>query len=147
MNDQLRLDLDAITAYDEAISACEIEEIRVRLADFKGDHERHVTVLSESIRSHGGEPKVKRDVKGFFIQGFTKIVSHGDRSALIAMRANEELTNRSYESALKKELPEDVRLLLERNLSDEQRHLEWIKETIDQRAWERGEDRGETHAP
>ena len=48
MNDKLQLDLDAIVAYDEAIAACENIEVRARLDEFRGDHERHVEDLSEN---------------------------------------------------------------------------------------------------
>ncbi len=142
MNDKIQLDLDAIVAYDEAIAACENIEIRSRLAEFRTDHERHVQDLSETVVRYGGQPKRTRDFKGFVIEGFTKVASRGDRSALQAMRGNEELTNRSYEAALKDNLPADVRALLEKNLADERRHLAWIKDALDQKLWER-----EQHAP
>jgi uncharacterized protein (TIGR02284 family) len=136
MNDMLQLDLDAILAYDEAIHACDVDEIKTRLREFRGDHERHVRDLSLAVRTYGGQPKEKRDIKGFFIQGFTKMMSRGDRSALMTMRANEELTNRSYAAALKHELPHEVRTLLEQNYNDERRHLQWIKDAISRSAWE-----------
>jgi len=142
MNDKIQLDLDAIVAYDEAIGACEDAEIRSRLQEFRGDHERHVLELAETVLRYGGEPKRTRDFKGFVIEGFTKIASRGDKSALQVMRGNEELTNRSYAAALKEDLPADVRALLEKNLVDERRHLAWIKEALDRKIWER-----EQHLP
>jgi uncharacterized protein (TIGR02284 family) len=139
MNGQIQLDRDAILAYDEAIEACEMPEIKRQLGEFRGDHERHVRDLSEVVKAFGGKPPEKRDLKGYVIQGFTKVMSRGDRSALLAMRGNEELTNRSYEAALKRDLPPEVRSLLERNLTDERRHLAWIKDAISARAWDREE--------
>ena len=141
MNEQIHLDMDAIAAYDEAIDACETAEFKLKLGEFKGDHERHVQDLAECIRACGGEPDIRRDVKGFFIQGFTSITSMGDRSALYAMRMNEQLTNRSYDAALNHELPDRVRDVLERNRDDERRHLAWIQGVIDVRAWEAPEDK------
>lgn len=137
INGQIQLDLDAITAYEDAISACDSQEITAELALFRGDHERHVRNLSEMVRLLGGEPTTNTDLKGVFIHGFTKLTSRSDRSALLAMRANEELTNRSYKAALERDLPDDVRALFERNLADEQRHLAWIKDAIAARAWDR----------
>lgn len=142
MNDQIHLDLDAITAYDEAIEGCDSQDIKDQLGVFRGDHERHVSELSAMVRQYGGTPAERTDIKGFFIKAFTKLASHGDRSALYAMRGNEQLTNKSYEKALENELPDDVRSLLERNLQDERRHLSWIEETIRARAYEE-----ETPAP
>lgn len=136
LNDLIHLDIDAIQAYRHAIDACEIVEIRDSLTGFMVDHERHVRDLREAVRSLGGEPAAGRDVKGFFIEGFTAIMSQGDRSALLAMRGNEELTNRCYETARTADLPEHVRPLIELNYQDEARHLAWIKEAISSRAWD-----------
>ena len=65
------------------------------------------------------------------------ITSHGDRSAVLAMRGNEELMNRTYAAALEKELPHEVRVIVERNYQDEKKHLAWIKDVIAHRAWEK----------
>jgi rubrerythrin len=86
----------------------------------------------------GGAPATRRDIRGFLIEAFTAIASHGDRSAIFAMRANEEITNRSYASTLEKHLPIEVRNLVERNYEDETKHLAWIKTMIESRAWEKG---------
>lgn len=137
MNNMILLDRDALAAYDEAIDACDNKRIKARLREFRGDHERHVAELSERVRAHGGEPKQRRDIKGFMIQGFTKVASRGDRSALLAMRGNEELTSRVYANALKHALPSDVRTLLRRNGADERRHLAWITNAMKTKAWER----------
>lgn len=145
MNDQIHLDRDAIKAYEEAISSCDTQEFKDQLTQFKSDHERHVTELSALVRQYGGTPVETTDIKGFFIQAFTKITAHGDRSALFAMRGNEKITNKSYEKALENELPDDVRALLQRNLDDERRHLAWIEETIKARAWK--DDEPEAPAP
>jgi len=138
LNDLIKLDVDAVHAYDQAISACTLLEVKDRLIEFRGDHDRHIRELAQIVRSFGVEPEVRRDWKGFFIEGFTAIMSQGDHSALLAMRGNEELTNRQYQSALGlADLSPEVRSLLERNFSDEQRHLQWIKSQLDARVWER----------
>jgi len=137
LNDLIQLDVDAVRAYEQAIDACDAADIKSKLNEFKGDHERHITDLSAVVSAEGGTPEVKRDIKGFLIEGFTAIVSHGDHSALLAMHGNEELTNRIYRAALDEELPQDVRAPVERNYEDEQRHLAWIKEALDTRAWEK----------
>lgn len=137
LNDLIHLDMDAIRAYRQAIDVCETAEIRDTLTLFKGDHERHVTDLEAAVRRLGGQPPEGRDIKGFFIEGFTAIVAHGDRSALFAMRGNEELTTRRYDAARRAALPDDVRPLIERNYQDEARHLAWIKDAVAKRAWDK----------
>jgi uncharacterized protein (TIGR02284 family) len=136
LNDLIQLDVDAVHAYDEAISACEIPFVKQQLTDFRGDHERHVDDLSAEVSRLGGEPKIKRDVKGFLIKGFTAVLSHGDHSALLAMRGNEELTNKTYESAANETLPPPILAIVQRNWADEKRHLAWIKDAIDKKLWE-----------
>ncbi len=138
LNDLIKLDVDAIHAYDQSISACKMDELKRGLSDFRADHDRHVRELSDCVRQLGGQPDVRRDLKGFFIGGFTAIVSQGDHSSLVAMQTNEELTNSYYRRALELEdLSPDVRALLEKNYADEQRHLTWIKDQIAARVWER----------
>src|SRR5262249_52746952 len=97
-----------------------------------------VMELEGAVRALGGQPATGRDLKGFFIEGFTAIMSRGDRSALVAMRGNEEITTRRYEAALRAGLADETRALGEKNHDDELRHLAWIKDAIDRRAWETG---------
>jgi uncharacterized protein (TIGR02284 family) len=138
LNDLIKLDVDAVHAYDQAIEACTMAEIRDQLTEFRGDHDRHIRELSVQVRALGGEPDVRKDWKGFLIEGFTAIMAQGDRSALMAMRGNEELTNKVYQNAVEMaDLTPEIRSLLERNYSDEQRHLQWIKNQLDRRVWEK----------
>lgn len=138
LNDLIRLDVDAIHAYDQSISACTIVELKNKLTEFRADHDRHIRDLSDCVRNCGGEPDVRRDFKGFLIGGFTAIVSQGDHSALIAMQTNEELTNSYYRRALEmQDLDPQIRSVLEKNFSDEQRHLAWINQQLASRSWER----------
>jgi len=146
LNDLIRLDLDAIGAYTAAIEACERVEIKTSLQAFRRDHQRHVRDLSDAVIKLGGQPARHRDIKGVFILGFTMLASHGDHSALIAMRGNEELTNRIYESALDDELDAEARKIVTRNYGDEQRHLAWIKEALANRLWEREQPRAAMRA-
>ncbi|WP_437817584.1 DUF2383 domain-containing protein [Sorangium sp. So ce1078] len=136
LNDLIQLDTDAVLAYQQAIDACEVSEVRRKLKSFQDDHQQHINDLAEIVRANGEEPKIKRDLKGFLIEGFTAIASRGDRSALLSMLGNEELSNHMYEAALKTELPNEARAVVERNRGDEERHLAWIKEAIAGRLWE-----------
>jgi uncharacterized protein (TIGR02284 family) len=136
LNDLIHLDVDAVSAYRQAIDACAIPEIKNKLTEFQGDHERHIQDLSKVVVAAGGTPEAKADVKGFFIEGFTAITSRGDHSALLAMRGNEELTTRTYKAALGETLTPEARTVIERNFADEQRHLAWIKQALDSKLYE-----------
>jgi hypothetical protein len=140
LNDLIHLDVDAIHAYRQAIDACTVAEIRDQLLAFEGDHRRHVTELEGAVRALGSEPVQGQDLKGFIIEGFTAIASRGDRSALLVMRGNEEITTRRYDAARRAstDISGDLVLLIEKNYQDEVRHLAWIKEAIDRKAWDVG---------
>ncbi|WP_437768543.1 ferritin-like domain-containing protein [Sorangium sp. So ce281] len=136
LNDLIQLDRDAITAYDRAIDACEHAHTKERLASFRDDHARHVVDLTAHVTSLGGIAARTRDLKGKLIEGFTAITSQGDQSALLAMRGNEELTNRQYQAALDESLTAEARAIVERNYTDEQRHLAWLKDALSRKVWE-----------
>lgn len=139
----IHLDIDAALAYAQAIENVDMPEVAKRLTEFRRDHERHIDELSIEVRRLGGEPpERKRDVKGFFIEKFTAIRSKtGTEGALKAMRMNEELTNITYETALKTEMPESARAIVLRNRDDERRHLAYIQNAIKEKLWESREKR------
>jgi uncharacterized protein (TIGR02284 family) len=139
LNDLIQLDIDAVHAYRQAIDACEVAEVRDNLTAFLGDHERHIAELGGVVRALGGQPPAGKDLKGFVIEGFTAIASRGDRSALSAMRGNEEITTRRYDAARRAKVPGDVLQIIEKNYADEVRHLDWIKRALDRKIWERHE--------
>jgi uncharacterized protein (TIGR02284 family) len=134
----VQLDIDAVHAYELAITNIEPLNVREQLTQFKNDHHRHIGELSTAIRQYGEQPpSYSPDFKGFLIQGFTAIRSAtGTEGALKAMKTNEELTNRTYLKALGRGFPPDVRAIVERNYADEQRHLRSIEQWIATRVWE-----------
>jgi uncharacterized protein (TIGR02284 family) len=137
LNNLIALDIDAVNAYEAAIKRIDVISIQERLREFQQDHRRHVQNLSEFVIRLGGSPRQKPDVKGFIIKGFTAATSAmGNEAALKAMQGNEELTNRTYKSALDEQWPADIRTIIERNFADEQRHLAYVKECLRIRTWE-----------
>jgi uncharacterized protein (TIGR02284 family) len=140
LQDLIHLDMDAITAYDQAIRACEHETVAEQLRQFRADHGRHVRDLSEELRKLGETPDVRTDTKGFFIEKFTAISARGTRTALMAMLANEKLTTATYAAALEiEDIPESAKGVIRQNYSDEQRHQEWIRNALDQKVWEQAQ--------
>ncbi|WP_438027294.1 ferritin-like domain-containing protein [Sorangium sp. So ce233] len=127
------LDMSAAEAYGVALGACRAPELKKQLASFREDHERHVRELSAAL---GVAPPEQPDERGMAIRRYTELSAREDRTALVAMRGNEELTNDAYASALASELPDEVRRLVEANWQDERRHIRWITEEIRTRGWE-----------
>jgi uncharacterized protein (TIGR02284 family) len=132
LGDLLKLDVDAVQAYNEAIEKIEAKEVRARLSAYRDDHERHVTELTEAIRGLGQEPpSPSPDIKGKLIEGMTALRgSMGDDQALKAMRQNEQITNKAYEEASTKTWPGDIQSVIERNYADERQHLQWIEQQL-----------------
>ena len=140
LNDLIQLDVDAVNAYEQAIKRIDVPQIAEDLEMFKGDHERHITELSQVVRQMGGEPpKHSPDVKGYLIEGFTALRSAtGTEGALKAMRSNEKTTNKKYDKALSEAMPAEIEALVRRNRNDERRHLEYLENALGNRMWETG---------
>jgi uncharacterized protein (TIGR02284 family) len=134
LNDLIELDFDAIEAYQAAIERLENPTYKNRLSEFLKDHERHTQNLAELVTKHGGKPSRGPDFKRFLTKG--KVVMAdlvgNDHAILMAMRANEEVTNKRYELALSvhADMDTETRRVLESNLGDERRHREWIAEHL-----------------
>lgn len=135
LNDLIQLDFDAIEAYQAAIDRLSDPEYRQNLGAFMNDHERHTRELSERVTSLGGTPKTKGDAKRILTKGKVVLANlAGDKAILKAMKSNEDDTNKAYENAVNDpacRAVETVLSTLERGLSDERRHREWIVNTLE----------------
>ncbi len=134
----VQLDIDAVHAYRQAIQKIDIQTVKDQLTLFKADHHRHIKDLSPMIETFGGtSPEFSKDFKGYLIEGFTAIRSiTGTEGALKAMKTNEQLTTKTYDKALKNDLPPEVREVVARNSEDEKRHLQYIERALENRVWE-----------
>lgn len=132
-----QLDADAIGAYDAAISRVNVQLVRERLDDFRGDHVRHLQDLNAFIQRFGGQPvELRPDFKGTAMTAVTAVSSlMGTEAALVAMLGNEEFTNRAYELALAFDWSPEVRGAIQKNREDERRHVTWIREAVRHRPW------------
>jgi rubrerythrin len=140
INSLIQLDIDAVSAYEQAIEKIKHPRISEKLSEFKFDHEHHIDRLSDVLRSRGQMPVERSpDFKGFFIEGFTSLRSMtGDEGALKAMRSNEELTNMKYkEAAGEWDLEPDIAGIVANNYEDEKRHLAYIEQALQKKSWEK----------
>lgn len=132
----LELDMAAAETYRLAAGVCVTAELKKQFGAFQSDHERHIHELSDWLRAQGQEPPASLGETGETIRRYTELSSQEDRSAVLSMRGNEELTNNTYASALRAGLPEDLRDILKTGFEDERRHIAWIREAISVRAWD-----------
>lgn len=131
------LDNDAVKAYTSAIERIDIPYVKEKLTEFRSDHQRHISDLRALILGLGGKPKDHIDFKGPFIQAMTAARSMmGNEQAIKAMKGNEELTNKKYAEALTAGLSMEAMEIVRKNYEDEQRHLAFINQVIQQRIWE-----------
>ena len=132
LNDLIALDFDAIEAYDAAIARLSDTNDKDQLQRFLGDHLRHTVELAEHVAKYGYQPVTKADIKRVLIKGKVVLAGlSGDSAVLGAMKSNEDDTNKAYERAVNQQgLPESVRSVLTRNLSDERRHRSWLEQRI-----------------
>jgi uncharacterized protein (TIGR02284 family) len=132
LNSLIELDFDAVAAYQAAIDRLGEPTDQAKLRQFMGDHERHITDLGPLVLELGGAPAQKADVKKVLAKGKVVLAGiAGDRAILAAMKSNEETSTKTYRKASGEAgLPSHVRTVLERNFSDEQRHLAWIEDRL-----------------
>jgi uncharacterized protein (TIGR02284 family) len=129
LNKLIELDLDAIEAYEAAIARLADPADRAQLQQFEEDHRRHVADLTALVQEAGGNPATSPDFKRVLTKGKVVVMGiAGDTGVLDAMKSNEETTTRAYDRARQSvDLPLQARAVIERNFSDEQRHLAWIE--------------------
>lgn len=134
LNDMLQLDHDAVQAYTIAIQNLESDELRGRLEEFRGDHQRHITDLTHLIRTHGGIPiELEHVPTGFFKKAVQQVGAlDGDTGILLAFKANERQVRDKYRRAAGAPgHPADVADVLRRNAEDEERHYAWAVDTLE----------------
>jgi uncharacterized protein (TIGR02284 family) len=139
LNELIRYDFDAVGAYNSAIN--DIKEIPVRdpLIQFRGDHERHIQDLSAIVVRIGGKPVDAPGLKGVVRKTMTKVAGLGGTElTLKAMKSNEEVLNKTYAHHLTLDFPDDIKEVIRRNYGDEQRHLAWVEQALENRVWESG---------
>lgn len=133
LNDLLQLDHDAVQAYTLAIEHLTSETLRSTLLEFRADHERHISDLTRLIRQHEGTPlELAHIPTGAFKLAVQRLgAAGGDRSILLAFKANEGQAVEKYRRAAQSDHPAPVMEVVRRNLSDEERHYAWVSETLE----------------
>ena len=68
----MKLDHDALSAYDKAAAAVRDQDLQDTLLRFRHEHERHVGDFGEAIRREGGKPPdMSMAPRGVFFEGMT----------------------------------------------------------------------------
>ncbi|GAB3677951.1 hypothetical protein GCM10028792_18970 [Salinisphaera aquimarina] len=130
LHDLIKLDYDAIDAYDAAIERLDDSKAKEALAGFRKDHERHIADLSPHLSGMGSDVPSDSGAKSILTEDKVKVASLiGDSAILIAMATNEAETEAAYRSASERDdIDTMLRAKFEQGLADESRHKEWMKE-------------------
>ena len=128
LSNLLKLEHDAIAAYDQTIRRLDDPEAKARIEAFRGDHDRHVAELQGHAARHGVPAPQEGDMKQYLTTGKVALADlAGDDAILRAMKSNEDDTVKAYEQALHNSLCEgDLRGTCETALKDERHHREWM---------------------
>lgn len=128
----IRLDYDAIAAYEAAIDRLENTMNKQQFTTFLADHQRHTENLGTHLQTLGEVPPQQGDLKSYLTQGKVIIGGlMGDNAIIKAMKTNEDDTNTAYERALEHtDLSPELRQILEQNFADERTHRAWIEERL-----------------
>lgn len=134
LKELVRLDFDAIEAYDAAIERLDNPGDAEKLSEFRQDHVRHTENLGSILRNLNEEVPDGPDLKRVLTEGKVVIAGlGGDKAVLRAMQANEKVTNTAYEKALQANGTDAAtRETLQHNLDDERRHKAWIDARIEE---------------
>jgi rubrerythrin len=124
------LDAEAAEAYRIAAENTDQVHFRTKLEEFRTDHLRHVENFNRLLAEVGAaEVSTELDEESSAVTMLAASMGiMGVRAALLAMMANEQLTNATYRAASELPFEEDVQRVLEEHLRDEQRHLQWLSE-------------------
>ncbi|WAJ30328.1 DUF2383 domain-containing protein [Antarcticirhabdus aurantiaca] len=124
----LYLEHDAIAAYDKTIDKLDDPVAKQKIAEFKGDHERHVAELTRMAGALGVTPPTQGDAKQMLTTGKISLASLvGDRTVLKAMATNEIETKMAYDQAARNDAaPPEAQGFFRQAFADEDRHKAWM---------------------
>ncbi len=130
LNNLIQVDIDTHHTYTQAMLALSSSQLAQTLKSFRDEHEQHIKVLSKIVLARGGTPpKFSRDFKGYMISGYTAVKVKGSvYSVFQAMETNEALSVMYHNDALKVDLPNDVRRIIQMHFETEKNHLACIAE-------------------
>lgn len=126
----IRLDYDAIDAYDAAIEQLEETAAKQTLGKFRKDHLRHIEDLTPHLAGMGSDVPSESGAKSLLTAGKVKLASiAGDSAILLAMATNEVETEAAYRSASERDDVDDkLAAKLRAAMEDETRHKQRMQD-------------------
>jgi ketosteroid isomerase-like protein len=134
LNDLLQLDHDAVQAYTVAIDVVRDPRYRDRLVEYRADHKRHIEELAALVRGRGGLPiELPHPTAPLKLAVQALGAAPGDSTLLLAFKAVEGQVRDKYRRMAAKSHPAEVKEVVQRGASDEDRHYAWVEQTLRER--------------
>jgi len=132
LNHLLRLGHDLMGAYEAAIGHIEDDALKIELRLLEGAHGRQMRELGGAVETLAGQPASHRDVRALVEQGRVYVAAlAGDEAVLNAMAKNEAALADAYRAAQGHAgLPEDIRAIIARAITDESKHRAFYDELL-----------------
>ncbi len=129
-----QLDLESALAFEAAVEIARDPEVRRVLGELADDHRRHVDALNEILEQAGEGMLAAREPERMpLLAGLARLSGPiGPEALALALLANEQLTNLSYEDALAYEWDDEHESMLEQFRADEERHMRWLSDKADE---------------
>jgi uncharacterized protein (TIGR02284 family) len=130
----VKRELDAISAYDVAITRIGDATLRDQLRTFREHHRRCAEELSQFLIVAYQPVPSRGDLKRVVAQGKVRLAKlGGDRAILRAIRSNEDDTAHAYGHAIHHpDSPPSLRDVLRSAFHTQRRHCAWIDERLHQ---------------
>jgi ketosteroid isomerase-like protein/bacterioferritin (cytochrome b1) len=131
LNDLLQLDHDAVEAYTIAIDLAREPRYREALVEHRADHKRHIEELATLIRGRGALPiEIPHTTAPLKLTVQALGAAPGDKTLLLAFKAVEGQARDKYRRFAVKPYPEDVADVVKRAAADEERHYQWVEQSL-----------------
>lgn len=130
----LRLDYGALEAYEVAIKKFSNKKYKEVFEQFKSDHNNHIKSISDFFDKNNYDHPTDGGMKTLLAEGKVILVQLiGDKAILKAMKSNEKETTEAYKNINKhKQVPQDIKKVLEKGYKDEKKHLAWIEKELEE---------------
>jgi hypothetical protein len=132
LKELVRCERSALVAYEDAIRACDVPEVRGKLSEFSAEHAELLRQLETVAFAAGCSWAGTSSVRPWPHE-----IAAGDRAALLAMLGNERVARRRFAEVREGELEGEVDRLVTEGLREQERHLAWIDAAIASRVWQR----------
>jgi hypothetical protein len=130
LNDLLALQHDYLAANASSQERLFRDEARATARTVQQRHRKQVEELAETIRTLGGTPRMRSDLRRLISEGRVLLADMGgDRHVLRAMRANAEELQAAYDKARAvNALPEAIEVLLGRHVTELANERSWLED-------------------